>query len=278
MQHLQILIVGATGQQSTATIAALLKATTKQKSPASPAFSILTLTHSAASPKAIALKQKFPEVTFVEGSTRAPEPLFSAHPDITSIFLVTVPPDEEPHFASKHNIELHLRSATANATATARSSKTRWTILRPTGFMDNYGAPTAFGRTMAALWATMLPDRAIQLVSVRDIGLFAAKALLHPDAWAGRAVGLAGDELTFDQAREVYRRTMGHEMPRTWTVVGRVVRWAVAEAGDSMKWFEDVGFGVDIAKLRAEEPDLLDFGGWLEYSKECQNGQPVSLR
>ena len=324
MQPLTILIVGATGQQGTATISALhtIASSQKQHGNKTPLFQILALTRSASSPKATALKAKFPDITLVEGSTRNPDAIFTAHPDITSIFLVTVPGapgDEEaqalplidaaiithkiphlvfssvdrggddaswenetdvPHFASKHRIEMHLRSVTATATASAttagsgssKTTKTAWTILRPTGFMDNYGSPTPFGRMMAALWATMPSGRRMQLVSVHDIGVFAARALLDPEGWQGRAVGLAGDEITFEEAREAYRETLGREMPQAWALVGQGVRWAVGEAGTSMRWFEDVGFGADIKALREEEPDLLDFRGWLKMTYGRGNG------
>jgi uncharacterized protein YbjT (DUF2867 family) len=38
-------------------------------------------------------------------------------------------PTPVPHFASKHNVELHLREK-------AKATKMNWTILRPVAFMD----------------------------------------------------------------------------------------------------------------------------------------------
>ncbi|RYP32904.1 hypothetical protein DL767_004994 [Monosporascus sp. MG133] len=104
------------------------------------------------------------------------------------------------------------------------------------------------------------------LVSVRDIGRFAARALLDPGAWAGRAVGLAGDELTFAEAADIFRRIVGHGMPRLWAPLGRGVRWLVDDAGKSMDWFERVGFGVDIDALRREDEQVQDFESWLRTS------------
>src|SRR5690242_8554765 len=86
----KILVVGATGQQGQATIAALYQSPTQE-----PAVDIVGLTRSTSSPKAVALKKEFPNITLVEGDTRAPGPVFDAHPDIQSIFLVTAPPEEE---------------------------------------------------------------------------------------------------------------------------------------------------------------------------------------
>lgn len=294
-----ILITGATGQQGSATIAVLIAAA--EASPAQP--KILALTRSIKSPKALRLTEKYgAAVTLVQGSPNHPEPIFTAHPDITSVFLVTVPPDEEaqalplidaaaargvrhivftsvdrggdekswgyetpvPHFAAKCRIENHLRDACIRPKSDG-SPITQWTILRPTGFMDNYAPGTSFGKMMWTLLATMPKDRKMQIISTHDIGLVAAKALLEgPDAtWAGKVVGLAGDELSFEEAEAVFRKVMGHEPPRMWNVVGNGIRWMVNEAGTSMSWFENVGFAVDISRARREEPRLADFETWL---------------
>lgn len=292
MTSRKILIVGATGKQGTATIAALASLPTQ-----TPPVQILALTRSAASPQAQALQNRYP-VTIVEGDVSNPSALFASHPDITSIFLITVPPNDEaqalplidaaiahgiphivfssvdrggdeaswvrpttiPHFAAKRAIELHLREA-------AVDTRTQWTVLRPAGFMDNY-APGFFGTMMAGLWATMPAHRRMQLVSVHDIGKVAAGALVDPARWAGRAVGLAGDELTFGEASAIFKRTVGYEMPQTWGLVSRGVRWAVNDAGKSMEWFEDVGFGVDIEALRNEGLDVQNFEDWLRTSSQ----------
>jgi uncharacterized protein YbjT (DUF2867 family) len=292
MNSRKILVVGATGKQGTATIAALASLP-KQ----TPPIQILALTRSATSPHAHALLGKF-AVTMVEGSVSNPNALFASHPGISSIFLVTVPPNDEaqalplidaaiahgiahivfssvdrggdeaswdnpttiPHFAAKHMIELHLREAAVN-------TGTQWTILRPAGFMDNY-APGFFGKMMAGLWATMPAHRKMQLVSVHDIGNVAAKALVDPARWAGRAVGLAGDELTFGDADDTFKRTVGYEMPQTWGLVSKGIRWSINDAARSMEWFENVGFGVDIQALRNEGLEVQNFEDWLRTSSQ----------
>jgi len=293
MAPLQILVVGATGQQGSAAIAALSDTSITENKP-----SILALTRSASSAKAQALLGKYPDIQLVEGDSQDPQPLLNAHPDIDSIFLVTVPPKEEeqsidfidaaivqgvkhivfasvdrggevaswdnptkvPHFASKHRIELHLREKCEN-------TKTQWTILRPTSFMDSYN-PGMFGQMMGALLATMPADCKIQFVSTHNIGMFAAKALLHSDAWAGRAVGLAGDEMTLQEVDEVFRRVTGHPAPRTWSIIGYAMRRLIEDARSSMDFFEKEGFRVDIASARREEPRLQTFEMWLRQSSQ----------
>ncbi|CAM1506546.1 Fc.00g061870.m01.CDS01 [Cosmosporella sp. VM-42] len=292
----EVLIVGATGQQGRATIAAL-----HASAPHDPPLRILALTRSVASPKSQSLLTTYQNITLVEGDTKNPDPIFQAHPNISSVFLVTVPSDEEeqarplidaavapgrqvdhivfssvdrggdqvswerptdvPHFATKHRIEQHLREA-------CEETSKRWTILRPTGFMDNY-TPNIFGKLIATLWEAGMPaDRKMQLISTHDIGVFAAKALSHPDKWAGRAVGLAGDDLSFSDVKDIFKRTVGEDLPTTYSLLSRPVLWWVEEARRSFEWFSTVGYGADIEALRREEPSLQTFEEWLRVSSQ----------
>jgi hypothetical protein len=106
----------------------------------------------------------------------------------------------------------------------------------------------------------------IQVVAASDIGHFAAEALLHPDKYSGKAVGIAGDELNFEQACKVFEERMGVKMPTTFCVVGTLAKLAMSDIGAMFHWFETDGYNVDIKAARAEYPDLQDFGTWVEKS------------
>ncbi|SCO84215.1 related to NmrA-like family protein [Fusarium oxysporum] len=293
-----ILIVGATGQQGKATIDALYK--TLSSSPGHEDTRVLALTRSIESPKAQSLQAEYPAITLVQGDTQTPQPIFDQHSTISSIFVVTVPPNDEaqalplieaasshpsvdhivfssvdrggdetswsqpteiPHFAAKHRIELRLREL-------CKENKKRWTILRPTGFMDSYN-PGFFGQMMASLWAEGMPrDRKMQLISTHDIGVFAAKALLNPDAWVGKATALAGDELSLSELQEIFREVVGAELPQTYKVVAYPVLWMVKDASKSFEWFRNAGWKADIETLRAQEPGLQSFTSWLKESSK----------
>ncbi|KAK2600129.1 hypothetical protein QQS21_005144 [Conoideocrella luteorostrata] len=299
----KILVVGATGQQGKAVIAAL-HAQTRTPRPTTcddRPIQILALTRSASSPKSQALAARHPDIVLAEGDTRNPEPIFAAHPDISSVLLVTVPPGDEeqalpfieaavapgrqvehmvfssvdrggdlkswaeptpvPHFAAKHRIELRLRQLCDNAGV-------RWTVLRPTGFMDTYN-PGFFGQFMASLWAAGMPaERRMQLISTHDIGVFAARALLDPQQWMGRAVSLAGDDLSFRELQDVYRRTVGQELPQTYRILAHTALWWVKDAYMSFEWFSTAGYGADIPSLREQEPGLQTFEKWLRESSQ----------
>ncbi|KAF2963460.1 hypothetical protein GQX73_g10111 [Xylaria multiplex] len=305
----KFLIVGATGQQGSAVLSELSHLASTS---AAPNLKILALTRKASSKNAQSLTQKYGKslnLELVEGDSKNPEPIFAAHKGIDAVFSYTTMPvaEEEsqakplitasakhgvkhfvfssverggeerswenptdvPHFITKHNIELHLRKTSAE------NPSMTYTILRPVAFMDNLNPTSGFGPVMAAIWRTMPEDTKLQLISVRDIGIFGAKALVNPEKYAGRAIGLAGDEVTLSDVRSIYRKVAGTQLPQSWTIVGYGVRWMVKEMGRMFGFFEKEGYGVDIQKLRAEEPRLQDFETWLKESStfECGEGK-----
>lgn len=292
------LVVGATGTQGSSVIKALIA------SPLLPAdASILALTRDASSAKAKSLAALDSRVFPITGNPTAPEAIFTSAPrPITSVFCVTVHgpagaeeaqaegliqaslkhgvthfvftsadrggavvsdtnPTPVAHIATKHRIELYLRGA-------AEGTSLKWTILRPVTFMDNL-TPDFAGKGFAAMWQ-QVGQKPIQLVAASDIGTFAAKALLDPDQYQGKKVGIAGDELNFEQAKQVFKERMGQDMPTTFCAVGTLVKMAMRDIGSMFKWFEKDGYAVDIEEARREYPGIQDFGTWLETSSQFQ--------
>lgn len=160
-----------------------------------------------------------------------------------------------PHFLTKHNIEEYLKEKSSG-------SKMSWTILRPVAFMDNL-TPDFMGKGFASMWAGV-GSKPLQLIACRDIGLFAARAFQNPKEYQGRAISLAGDELTLEQGKKVFKESLGTDMPETWGFVGAGIKMASKEMGTMFNWFAEEGYGADIKALRKEEPALQDFGTWLK--------------
>jgi uncharacterized protein YbjT (DUF2867 family) len=284
----RVLVVGATGKQGGGVLSALLS------NPSAP--TALALARDTSTQRAQALLKKYPgKVELVQGDANHPKAIFDQHPkgSIDSLFLVTSPPKEVAqavpfidaardhgvkhlvfssvdrggekkswsnptqiqHFIEKHEIELHLRD---------HAGDMAWTILRPTAFLDNFN-PGMFGSFFTSMWATALaPTTKLQLVATRDIGVWAAKAIMDVEGFKGRAISLAGDELTLTEAEEVFKGVVGKDLPRAWGIVGKGLLWGVKEVRTMFKFFEDEGYGADIAALRQEQPDLRGFGAWLK--------------
>lgn len=239
-----ILVVGATGKQGGAVVKALA-ALPKNDSP----LHILALTRNASSPRALKLAETNKDLLeLVQGDATNPAPIFEAQPkgSISAVFIVTTPgktPEEKQaitlidaaiehgvkhivfssverggdekswtnptnikHFREKHNIEIYLRDK-----AQKEAGKFTWTIIRPVAFLDNWNGGF-FGAAFSALiYASLKPETKLQLVSVHDIGRFAAAVLTEPEKWAGRAIGLAGDSLTLVEAKEKFKKVTGKE-------------------------------------------------------------------
>ncbi|KUJ23712.1 putative NmrA-like family domain-containing protein 1 [Mollisia scopiformis] len=288
-----ILVTGATGKQGGAVIRALLSSPT-------PSFHIYALTRNASSPSAQALASK-PNITVVEGDTSNPAPIFtSISQPVHGVFSVTVPnpfkagsfeenqaiplidasvkhgvkqfiftsadrggpgkadndPTPVPHFITKFNVENHLKSRNM-----------QWTILRPVAFYENL-TPDFIGKGFAAMWR-QLGDVKLGLVGTKDIGLVAAKAFLHPENYANRAVTLVGDQLTFAEADKAFEDVVGTKMPITFNLVASGLKWMIHDLGAMFKWFGEGGYAWDMSGVRKEE-QLMDFKTWLKSESKFQ--------
>ncbi|KAI1306590.1 hypothetical protein F5Y03DRAFT_134826 [Xylaria venustula] len=176
-------------------------------------------------------------------------------------------PTPIPHFRTKWEIEHYLRDATATGEP---GESMGWTILRPVAFMDNLapGFPTQV--FMAAL-RNWLGDKPMQWIATKDIGVFAAKAFINPKKWDRKAVGLAGDELTFDGMCESFEGVTGLPAPVAYSFFGSALTLVVSELRLTMSWFASDGYRADIKARRDDHPDMLSFDMWLEHESSFES-------
>ena len=156
-----------------------------------------------------------------------------------------------PHFESKARVEEHVRGLGVP-----------YTILRPVFFMDNWERSRDAIRG-GVLAQPLDPDKPLQQVAVDDIGAFAALAFADPAAWGGRAVDLAGDELTMTQAAGVFARVIGRPVRYERIPPDRFRQATGAETAAMFAWFDDVGYAADIPALRAAYPPLTTLERYL---------------
>ncbi|KAG9255548.1 uncharacterized protein F5Z01DRAFT_546326 [Emericellopsis atlantica] len=169
-------------------------------------------------------------------------------------------PTTVPHFITKHAVEHHLRDEAAKD-----GDKMGWTILRPVMFMDNLqpGFPT---KVFLASLRDTLGEKPVQWVAVKDIGFAVAQAFSQPVAWNHKAVGLAGDNLTFAEVSAIFEKVTGSPAPATFGLLGKALKMASHEMGAMINWFHDEGFGADIEANRKSNPHLTSFEAWLRSS------------
>jgi uncharacterized protein YbjT (DUF2867 family) len=280
-----VLVIGATGQQGGATARHLLERDRM----------VRALVRDPASPAAIALRRAGADL--VVGDLDDPASLLTAMKGAHGVFLVLtmmagprISPEgvaaEEQRgqavadLARESGIE-HLVYSSLNG-ASARSgipyyeSKARIeehihalglpaTILRPVSFMDNfatYNRPVLHEGELVVNLAVR-PELPMQLISVRDIGAFAAIAFDRPDQYLRRTVEIAGDVLTPPQIAETIGRVCGLPARFRQTPIEQV-RSFDAQLAQMFTFFnEHPSELADLPALRAEHPGLMRLESWL---------------
>lgn len=290
-----ILVTGATGKQGSAVIDALLSANESDK-----AFSIIAVTRDTNSRSAQALARR-PNVSVVTGDLADPDAIFdqataNGNP-VWGVFGVQInSPEEEKqgkalvtasvargvqhfvyasgdrggsvkseidptfvkNFAAKFNIEEHLQKMAATSV-----QGMTYSILRPVTFFENMTADIQ-GKGFARMWEQMGPNKALQLISTKDIGYVAAQMFIHPDKYRNVAMTLVGDELTQPEADAIFQEVLGFSMPMAPCPIGSAVKFFKKDTvGDMFRWFEENGYGGDVVQCRKEFPGLMDCRTWL---------------
>ncbi|HEY3939892.1 MAG TPA: NmrA family NAD(P)-binding protein, partial [Bryobacteraceae bacterium] len=143
-----------------------------------------------------------------------------------------------------------------------RESGIRYTILRPVFFMENWlGMKERIEHGSLAL--PLSPDTRFQMIAVDDIGAFAALAFEHTGHWENRAVDIAGDDLSMTEVAQAFSRAAGRPVRYEQVPWDEFERQAGPEITVMYRWFEDVGYHVDIGAIRQQYPHLTNFARWL---------------
>ena len=157
-----------------------------------------------------------------------------------------------PHFESKWQVEKHIRALGLPAT-----------ILRPVFFMDNFAS--YFGASIKqhnTLLLPLHPQTRLQLIATKNIGSFAALAFEQPTSFIGKALEIAGDELSMMELAE----TFGRVMKRPITFVEQPMEQVIQSSPENalmMEWFNKEGYQAVLPALRALYPSLLNMEAWL---------------
>jgi uncharacterized protein YbjT (DUF2867 family) len=159
-----------------------------------------------------------------------------------------------PYYESKARIEEHIRAVGLPAS-----------ILRPVSFMDNfatYSRPVLRDGELVVSVAVR-PELAMQLISVHDIGAFAAIAFDRPDHFLGRTVEIAGDVLTPPEIAETFGRVCGLPTRFRQTPIEEIRAFDEQLARMFTFFDEHPSELSDLSRLRAEHPGLMRLETWL---------------
>lgn len=110
-------------------------------------------------------------------------------------------------------------------------------------------------------------NKPLQMISVRDIGWFAAQSFDNPEdhKYKNAALSIAGDELSAKQAEKIFMENTGKKMPLAPCIIGKGLKyWHRDTLGDMFAWFEQQGYGANVNECRTLDPNMLDYPTWLK--------------
>ena len=170
----------------------------------------------------------------------------------------------QAHFATKWEIEQHVQS-----------SGLPHTIFRPVLFMDNYNWQRAAITNGVFTGFGLPPDKKVQMITVEDIGAFAALAFENPQAYLGQTIEIAGDELTEPQIADTMAK-----------VIGRPVKLQAPSMAEGaapnpeqtamFEFFKGKAYDADIPALRQIYPSLLTLEQFLRRNG-WENAAPMPM-
>lgn len=167
-----------------------------------------------------------------------------------------------PHFDSKLHVEEHLGGRDLP-----------WTVIAPVYFMENLFFPQTLDGLKNGVYASPMPDdRPLQQIALADIGAFAAHVIEHRDAFLGKRIEIASDELTAKQEAEVLSRVLGRPIA-TFTVPMEQIRGFSEDMAIMYEWFISHGYSIDLPALRSTYPNV----GWHRFEDWAKETVPAVL-
>lgn len=227
LQDKIILVTGATGKQGGATVRHLLKSGVK----------IRALTRKPDSERAQALRKQGVEV--VKGNLNDINSLEPAIKDVYGIFAVTnywefgtgkkevLQNKNLTDLAKKYNVQHFVFASIARCDDNPnlahfvtkyecekyiQSSGLPFTFLRTVYFLDNLRPNEQYASFHWSVLSDILGEKTtLQMISTADIGWFAANAFLHPEQYKNKTLDIAGDEITYPQLLNAYKKVFNAE-------------------------------------------------------------------
>jgi uncharacterized protein YbjT (DUF2867 family) len=141
-----------------------------------------------------------------------------------------------PHFDNKARVEATVRALGFPS----------FTILRPVFFMENWTSPWFKPYIdQGNLAVGIKPDTKLQMIAVADIGKYGRLAFEKHAELNGRAIDIAGDELTMPETAKVLSEAAGKSISH-FQVPIEEVRKASDDFATMLEWFDAVGYDADI--------------------------------
>ena len=142
-----------------------------------------------------------------------------------------------PHFDNKWRVEETVRSLGFPS----------YTIIRPVFFMENLVSPwfkPAIDEGTLAIG--IKPDTRVQMIAVGDIGKYGRLAFEKHEELNGRAIDIAGDELSAPDAAAIIGEATGKTVSHFQVPIEQVREFS-DDFATMLEWFDSVGYNADVA-------------------------------
>lgn len=291
---LKVLVVGATGNQGGAVARKLLDK----------GHHVRALTRNKNSSKALKLKELGAEV--VEGDVGDVYSLQEAMKGRDAVFALTTPFEKGinfeiksgfllefaanttgvshfvfssiasshkntgiPHFASKFQIEQHIKAV-----------DTPYTIIKPVYFMENLLTPWMLSNLKKGVISIALPpDRKVQMINLEDFANLVVYVIENRDQYLKKTIEIASDEISGSEVAEILSKVIG--VPIKYNELNYD---EIATMGENFvktfKWLKEIGYNIDILKLHGDisQIDWHDFEAWAKKQFVDFLGKPVKQK
>jgi uncharacterized protein YbjT (DUF2867 family) len=169
-----------------------------------------------------------------------------------------------PHFDSKFQVEEHVRA-----------SSLPYTILRPVFFFYNYGMMRSMVE-QGTLLQPLSPTKKLQQLSEEDYGEMVAEVFERPADFLNREIEVASVEMTMPEIAAAFGHVLGKNIEYQQIPFEAFEQQAGEEMTIMYRWFEDVGYGADLAALKREFPAPTDFERYLRDHGWAQSAKSAS--
>ena len=267
---LNVLVTGATGKQGGHLVGELLER----------GHSVRALTRRPESPAATALAER--GVTVVPGDFEDPETLERAARGVDSVFAMSTPFGTNEQTETREGINMVRAAAAAGVShlvyssvagadkATGiphfdskfevekevRRSGIPFTIIAPVFFMENFVADWMKASISQGSISMGVPaTRRVQQIAVADIAQFTTLVLERREAFLGKRIDIASDELTMTTVAATISEISGLHVEYTALPLD-AVRQQNADLARMYEWFDRVGYDADVVGLRWVYPEV----------------------
>jgi uncharacterized protein YbjT (DUF2867 family) len=155
-----------------------------------------------------------------------------------------------PHFDSKFEVEKEVRR-----------SGVPFTIVAPVFFMENFLDSLAAGIAKGSMELALPATRRLQQIAVADIAQFTALVIEHREAFFGKRIDIASDELTMATAAKAISDALGRHIEYKALPIEAARQWN-EDVARMLEWFDRVGYDADVVGLRSLYPEV----GWHRFS------------